>query len=436
MHVMAWKTILTLGLGLVGSTHAQSTAFTDPKTGIVYQQVTKDDYTFGVAVPENVTNDFIGRISVRASKGWAGVSLGGRMSNSLMVVVWPHNNEIVASLRHSRGYASPAPNSNTSISLKTIPYGTSFDGTTYTYTFLCKGCIHADRSTFKADANLPSLGYAYTTEAVASPANALSTLSFHTSGFGLFQVNLSGARSEKFTTWAALAKDTETQPSTASATPPPNSGAVQVSNSTYDYIVVGGGPAGLITSQRLTETGRSVLLIERGVASTASTGGKRFVPWNNSLTYYDVPGVFDSLPSATAGEGFCKDTASIAGCILGGGGTMNGMAFIHPAKWDFDDSWPAGWKWSDVAPSAARLYARNPGTTLPSKDGKYYDNAAYDVLSAWFKENGWTFADSIQQPDNKNQSYGPPSINVRLFTPSYFPLLPLSVPFYTVTVPY
>jgi cellobiose dehydrogenase (acceptor) len=424
MPVMAWNTILTtlaLGLSLVGSTHAQSTAFTDPQTGILYQQIIRDDYTFGIALPENTTTDFIGRISAQGPQGWAGVSLGGRMVNSLMVVAWHHENKIVASLRHSTGYSSPGPNSNASISLKTIPAGTSFNGTTYIYTFLCKGCIQTDGSTFKADANLPYLGYGHAAGAVSSPANPLSPLSFHSSGYGLFQVNLAVAQSQKFATWAALARDTESPPDTGGGTPPPSNDTVLVSNSTYDYIVVGGGPSGLVTSQRLTETGRSVLLIERGFASTASTGGKRFVPWNESLTYYDVPGLFNILGSATLGEGYCTDTAAVAGCILGGGGSVNGMAFIHPPSWDFDDNWPAGWKWSDVAPSAARVYARNPGTTLPSRDGKYYDNEVYTVLEGWFKGNGWTFADGIQQPNNKNRSYGPPSINVRPFHSFIFP---------------
>lgn len=419
MSIMAWNTMLTtvsLGLGLVGITQAQSTAFTDAQTGIQYQQITKGDFTFGIALPEKATTDFIGRISAKGSKGWAGVSLGGPMVKSLMVVAWPHEKKIVASLRNSVGYASPGPNLNASISLKTIPAGTSVDDTTYTYTFLCKGCIQTDGSTFKADADLPSLGYGLSAAAVSSPADPFSSMAFHTTGYGLFEGNLAAARSPKFATWAASARDAESPakaPGGGGATPPPSDNTAKVSTSTYDYIVVGAGPAGLITAQRLTETGRSVLLIERGGASIASTGGKRFVPWNKTLTYYDVPGVFMTLPFVTLGEGFCSDTAGLAGCILGGGGSMNGMAFIRPSSWDFDDNWPAGWKSSDMAPSAARLYARNPGTTLPSKDGKYYDNEIYTVMEDMLKGNGWNYADSIQRPDDKNRSYSHPSLNVR-----------------------
>ena len=59
---------------------------------------------------------------------------------------------------------------------------------------------------------------------------------------------------------------------------------------------------------------------------------------------------------------------------------VNGMAFIKPPSFDFQN-WPTGWKWEDgVSEAADRLYERNPGTIEPSSDGKYYDNAVYDVL--------------------------------------------------------
>jgi cellobiose dehydrogenase (acceptor) len=423
MPTMTWNTLLaafSLGLGLVGVTQGQtaqstSTAFTDEKTGIQFQQTTKGDYTFGIALPAKSTGDLIGRISVKGAQGWAGVSLGGPMANSLMVIAWPYQKQIVSTLRHSQGYSIPNPSSNSSITLKTIPAGTSFDGTTYTYTFLCKGCIQTDGSTFKANDDLPTIGYAQAAVPVTNPADPLSAMAFHSSGYGLFQVNLAAARSEKFATWAATAKDdpkTSAPKPNGGAPPPPDTSAT-TSATAYDYIVVGSGPAGLITSQRLSETGKSVLLLERGGASTAATGGKQFVPWNKNLTMYDVPALFLNLVVRTLGEGFCLDTAGLGGCILGGGGSMNGMAFIHPPSWDFDDKWPTGWKSKDMAPAAERLYARNPGTTLPSKDGKYYDNEVYTVMEEFLKSNGWNYADSIQSPDDKNRSYGRPAINVR-----------------------
>ncbi|EKD11880.1 uncharacterized protein L3040_009038 [Drepanopeziza brunnea f. sp. 'multigermtubi'] len=181
---------------------------------------------------------------------------------------------------------------------------------------------------------------------------------------------------------------------------------------TFDYIVVGGGPSGLITSQRLTETGKSVLLIERGGASTASTGGRKFVPWSKKLTYYDVPGVFESLPTGTGGEAYCADTPAVAGCVLGGGGSVNGMAFIHPPTQDFDDGWPSGWNWDDIEPAAERLYKRNPGTTMPSRDGRAYDNGAAVVLTPWLEDNDWSFVDGIKDPNSKEKSFGPTQLNI------------------------
>ncbi|KAI6708036.1 cellobiose dehydrogenase [Diplocarpon mali] len=166
-----------------------------------------------------------------------------------------------------------------------------------------------------------------------------------------------------------------------------NTTSLPVSNSTYDYIVVGGGPAGLVSSQRLTETGKTVLLIERGGPSTASSGGTQFVPWNTNYTI-------------------------LGGCILGGGGSINGMAFIHPTSFDFNDAWPETWKWDDVEEASERLYARNPGTLLPSADGKVYDRASIDLMEPIFKEAGWVYNDGFANPDNKEKVYGRPQVNV------------------------
>ncbi|KAF5700751.1 cellobiose dehydrogenase [Fusarium globosum] len=138
-------------------------------------------------------------------------------------------------------------------------------------------------------------------------------------------------------------------------------------DSTYDYIVVGGGPAGLITAERLSEANKKVLLLERGHAA----------------------------------------------CVLGGGVTVNYMVFVHPPARDFDDKWPKGWKWNDVAPAADRLYARNQGTLVPSKNNERYDQGLYNTLSGFFDKLGWKSVDMIKQPDEKHEVYSWPSWNVK-----------------------
>ncbi|EKD14751.1 choline dehydrogenase [Drepanopeziza brunnea f. sp. 'multigermtubi' MB_m1] len=388
-------------------------------------QISEGTYTFGIAMPATASSDFIGRISSQGNAGWAGISLGGPMRGSLMVVARPNEGAVIGSLRLATGYANPGVYSGAA-TLEIIAEGTAYDteSTNFTMTFLCKGCLQGDDSTFAAADATTNLGWATSSVDVTTPADASTVLGYHDTGFGLFAVDLAAAQSASFAEWAALASQsysnspaTPTNPTagggangygnnTAPATPP------TVSNTTYDYIVIGSGPSGLISSQRLTETGKSVLLIERGMATTFSSGGERFVPWNNSLTYYDVPGVWGFMNEGTQGEAYCTDTAAIAGCALGGGGAVNAMAFIRPANFDFDDKWPETWKSADLAPAAERLYSRNPGTTIPSNDGISYDNATQAVLEPFFEQNGWSNTDYVNDPDSKDQVYGLPSLNV------------------------
>ena len=46
-----------------------------------------------------------------------------------------------------------------------------------------------------------------------------------------------------------------------------------VPSTTYDYVIVGAGPAGITLGDKLSEAGKSVLLIERGPPSSGRYGG-------------------------------------------------------------------------------------------------------------------------------------------------------------------
>lgn len=185
-------------------------------------------------------------------------------------------------------------------------------------------------------------------------------------------------------------------------------------NHTYDYIVVGGGPSGIISAEKFAKAGKKVLLLERGVGPTVATGNNETLTWDHSLTPIDLPGLSANIGALDVWNQYmCTDTAGNAACVLGGGVTVNYMVFVHPPARDFDDKWPKGWKWKDVESAADRLYKRNPGTTLPSADGKRYDQSLYAVLSKFLGGLGWKSVDMIEQPNEKHQIYSYPSWNVQ-----------------------
>lgn len=186
-------------------------------------------------------------------------------------------------------------------------------------------------------------------------------------------------------------------------------------NGTYDYIVVGGGPSGIITAERFVEAGKKVLLLERGTGPTVATGSNHSLSWNNTITPIDLPGLSADVGNLDVWKEYqCTDTEGIAGCVLGGGVTLNYMVFVRPPAHDFDDNtnWPEGWKWKDIEPAAQRLYERNPGTVLPSSDGKRYDQNLYTVVSGFLSNLGWKSVNMLTQPNEKHKVYSYPSWNI------------------------
>jgi cellobiose dehydrogenase (acceptor) len=277
-----------------------------------------------------------------------------------------------------------------------IPRGTYVNDTAFSYTFLCSNCIGEDALVLS---NETSLGWAFSDKAVTMPASASSALTYHTAGLGTFSVNIADAKSKQYGSWAKLAISGSTGTSTiynptgnaaepvtggdaTSGAAPKKNVTATTSNSTYDYIVCGAGPSGIIVAQRLSESGKSVLLVEGGGPSFASTGNNDTLSWNSTMTMYDVPALGYYL--GKVGEpSYCTDTASIAGCLLGGGTAVNAMMFVKPSARDFDDKWPSGWRWKDVSESAGRLYERNRKYAFPSL-GQWLIFALYSRPKLWF----------------------------------------------------
>ncbi|GIJ99447.1 hypothetical protein Aspvir_001579 [Aspergillus viridinutans] len=403
-----------------------SSAYSDSASGIDFQRWCDEDtgFCFGLALPETVGTDFVGQLVVPldSSKGWGGVSLGGSMTSALLIAAWPNGNSAVSSLRKTTTYANPDVYSGDA-SLTEIAEGTSVNSTHLTYTFLCSGCILGQPATFDATDETYFLGWALSKTSPTTPASASSALTYHAAGFGSFEMLLGQAKSSKYSTWAAMAKSTGGSPSStpsasASVTASPSRSPVAtvtptVSNSTYDYIVVGGGAAGIVAAERLAEANKRVLLIERGVAPTVEMGASDALAWNKTLAPVDIPALNQALTTlGVVGDYLCSDTAGMAGCVLGGGTIVNAMALIYPQEADFDDKWPAGWKWQDVKNAAARFYERNPGSLLPSADGRRYDQGMYTVLSSFLSGLGWKSVDQHKQPNEKHKAFSYPSWSV------------------------
>jgi cellobiose dehydrogenase (acceptor) len=99
--------------------------------------------------------------------------------------------------------------------------------------------------------------------------------------------------------------------------------------------------------------------------------------------------------------------------VLGGARLIAvALMFVKPQERDFDDNWPQGWKWSDVAEAADRFYERNPGQTYGSMDGVRYNNQAWDVLSGFFASNGFSETDAIEKPNEKQNVFSHPPWNL------------------------
>ncbi|CAG8975376.1 hypothetical protein HYALB_00009517 [Hymenoscyphus albidus] len=406
-------------LAFVAGAYAQSKASADVNTGITFQAYSDtagSGFSFGAAVPTTIGSDFIGQIvAPNNGSGYAGVALTPLMANSLLVIAWANGKDVVGSTYTASGYTSPTHYSNASVLIEPIAKGTFTNGTHLSYTFLCKGCVQGGITSFSSSAKDITMGFAMSSTTPTNPTSVESAgFTFHNIGFGNFGLTLAG--SADYPKWASMATAVSASPISVPAsdlTCSTRNVTATVSNSTYDYIIAGAGPAGIIVAQRMAESGKSVLLLEGGKASTFAQGGRSTVSWNDTVTQYDVPSMAYYLSTASDTSEYCTDTASQAGCILGGSTMVNALMFVRPQAADFNDKWPTGWKWDDVAASAAKLYERNPGTTLASRDGQRYDQGAFTAMSSFLKTMGWSQVDAIESPNEKTNVYSFPAWDIQ-----------------------
>ncbi|KAF2279725.1 FAD/NAD(P)-binding domain-containing protein [Westerdykella ornata] len=186
----------------------------------------------------------------------------------------------------------------------------------------------------------------------------------------------------------------------------PNCTAVD-SDKTYDYVIIGSGPGGMVTADRLSEAGHSVLLIEKGPLSSGRWNGTMKPTWleGTNLTRFDVPGLFNQIWADSSGVA-CEDLDVMAGCVLGGGAAVNSALWWKPHPRDWDLNFPEGWKNKDMQTHVDKVWQRIPGTYIPSRDGKLYLQQGFETLSKGLEAAGFKYVVPNDHPDQKNHTYG------------------------------
>ncbi|KAJ2989232.1 hypothetical protein NUW58_g3578 [Xylaria curta] len=202
-----------LSLFTLVSAQSDSGSFVDADTGITFQSATvTEDITYRLALPADASAekpyDVIIQVVAPIELGWVAWAWGGSMTYNPLTVVWANGKSATYSSRQALGYYTPVMYEDAKY---TVLKGTGTNSTHFKFTALCSGCaswpdFDGNPSTLDG-AGQVNFAYAYSRTPVDEPANSETTFSIHDS-VGHWTHDLGAARSDKFSSWVAANKVT------------------------------------------------------------------------------------------------------------------------------------------------------------------------------------------------------------------------------------
>lgn len=121
-----------------------------------------------------------------------------------------------------------------------------------------------------------------------------------------------------------------------------------------DYVIVGAGSAGCAMAYRLSEAGKSVLVIEHGGTDAGpliQMPAALSYPMN--MSHYDWG--YESAPEPGLGG---RQLVCPRGKVIGGSSSINGMVYVRGHAGDYEhwaESGATGWNYADVLPYFKRM---------------------------------------------------------------------------------